>query len=116
MGKTIVTAILGLFFTFAAVHPATGQIQLNRSSIEGFFNMEFSVVTAMSFDEEKIVALLETKGADQVWDFTDMEFEFQMSGEGRIQTFSSAAGTLGEEYEHFDQATHVSTKRLTLVK
>jgi len=61
----------------------------------------------MSFDVDKIVELLDTKGPDQVWDFSGMEFDYNVMGGGRIQTFPSPEGTLGEEYEHFDQATKV---------
>ena len=107
MRKTILAGCIVLIAAAMAAQTTLAQIVITRSSIEDFFNADFSVVSSMSFDEDKIVALLDTKGADQVWDFSDMEFEFTMMGDGRIQAFTSVEGTLGEEFEHFEQATHV---------
>jgi len=107
MRNTISAGCLATMVILALVQTTAAQITLTRSSVEDFFNAEFNVVSAMSFDEARIVELLEITGADQVWDFTDMEFEYTMTGGGRIQAFSSVEGTIGEEYEHFGQATHV---------
>ncbi len=87
---------------------ATAQIQLTRSSIELFLNAEFTNTSATSSEVEKILQLLEIKGGVQTWDFTDLEMDVTMTGDGRIETFSSAVGTPGEGDEHFEQATHVS--------
>ena len=107
MRNTISAGCLAMMVLLALVQTAAAQITLTRNSIEVFFNSDFRVVSAMSFDAEKIVELLEIKGADQIWDFTDLELEFTLVGDGRIKTFPSVDGTLGEEFEHFGQATNV---------
>jgi hypothetical protein len=102
--------VLGGCFVLAAViaaQAALAQIAITRNTIEDFFNSEFHVVSSVSTDEDRIIELLDAKGADQVWDFTGMEMEYTLAGDGRVQFFSSSEGTLGEEFEHFDQATHV---------
>ncbi len=107
MRETIFKGCFLLVAILMAAQTALAQIVINRNSVEDFFNSEFSVFSAMSFDVDELIELLEIKGADQVWDFTNIEMDFGMSGQGRIQTFPSVDGTLGEEFEHFEQATHV---------
>ena len=100
-------AITALLASFALVQTASAQIVLTKSTIEDFFDSEFGAVSSMSFDVDKILEILDITGADQVWDFTGLEFDFSVIGDGRIQTFPSSEGTLGEEFEEFDQSTHV---------
>jgi hypothetical protein len=107
MRKTILAGCFVLIASAMAAQSVLAQIVLTRSSIEDFFNTEFSVVSMMSFDADRIAEILDIKGADQVWDFTDMEFDYAVTGSGRIQTFESVEGTLGEEFEHFGQANNV---------
>ena len=107
MRKTILAGCIVLIASAMAAQSALAQIVITRSSIEDFFNSEFSVVSMMSFDADRIAEILDIKGADQVWDFTDMEFDYAVTGSGRIQTFESVEGTLGEEFEHFGQANNV---------
>jgi len=107
MRKSILAGCFVLVAALMAAQTALAQIVLTRNSVEDFFNADFRAVTAMSFDEEMIIELLDAKGPDQVWDFSDMEFDYNVMGNGRIQSLPSSEGTLGEEYEHFDQATNV---------
>jgi len=107
MRKTILTGCLATMVILVLAQTAAAQITLTRSSIEDIFNTDFSIVSAMSYDADKIIELLEITGADQTWDFTGLDFEFTLMGDGRIQTSSSVEGTPGEDYDHFEQATHV---------
>jgi hypothetical protein len=114
MWKSATKTSLILATTFIFAWTATAQVVITRGSIEDFLNTQFSSASAMSYDAGGIVALLDVTGAGQTWDFTALNYEYFLGGDTRIQTFSSPEGTPGEEYEHFDQATHVSRADLTL--
>ena len=114
MNAFIRTLCLALLAAMMSASIASAQITITSTSLEGFFNTDFTYTTAVSYDEDNIIPLLYATGADQTWDFTGLDFDFTMTGTGSVQTFPSAAGTPGEGDEHLEQATHVLRSVLTI--
>ncbi|TVQ16360.1 MAG: T9SS C-terminal target domain-containing protein [Balneolaceae bacterium] len=102
--------LASLFFN----QTVTAQIVLTQNSFDAFLNSEFSNTSSVSSDAEKIIALLEIKGADRTWDFTTLTFDGTFTGSGKSETTSTTAGTPGAGDEHFDQATHVSRNQFSV--
>jgi len=108
------TSVLFLVATLMSANIASAQFTLTNTSLEGFFNTDFSYSSALSYDVENILPLLNTKGADQTWDFTGLDFDFTMTGTGSVQSFPSAAGTPGQGDDHYEMANQVMRTVLTI--
>ena len=110
--RSILENATSLFiFTIASLfvsHAAVAQIVLTSNSFDAFLNGEYTVTFSESVDTLNIIPLFEKKGADQIWDFTTLDYEYTITDEGSIETFLSVEGTPGEGDEHFEMATHVS--------
>jgi len=107
MKSFIRISCFALVASLMCAQTASAQFTLTNNSLERFFNTDFSYTIALSAEDENIIQLLNQKGAGQDWDFTTLNYDFTMNGDGVAQTFSSAAGTPGEGDEHLEQATHV---------
>ena len=114
----MISFIKAFFFVLVAAlmsaQVTTAQLTLTNTSLERFFDTDFSYTIALSSGDENIIPLLNTKGADQTWDFTTLNYDFNITGTGELQAFSSAAGTPGEGDAHLEQATHVLRSALTI--
>lgn len=99
--------IIILFVQFTAYQQANAQISITKSTVESAFQGGYEVNSSVSEDSEAIKSLYDLSGADQVWDFTTLNYDENFTSNGTLGVSTNLDNAPLNDDPHFEQATHV---------